>query len=57
MACYLVKKSPRASLNGKVAEEVWTCNPVDISNLRIFGCPTYVHISSEDQSKLDPKSK
>ena len=22
-----------------------------------FGCPTYVHISSDERSKLDPKSK
>ena len=25
--------------------------------MRIFGCPAYVHISGEDRSKLDPKSK
>ena len=25
--------------------------------MRIFRCPAYVHISSEDRSKLDPKSK
>ena len=25
--------------------------------MRIFGRPAYVHISSEDKSKLDPKSK
>src|ERR1044072_2549439 len=57
MACYLVDRSPRASLKGKVAEKVWMGNPIDISNLRIFGSPAYVHISSEDQSKLEPKSR
>jgi hypothetical protein len=25
--------------------------------MRIFGCPAYVHISGEDRSKLNPKSK
>uniref|UniRef100_A0A2N9H2K3 Integrase catalytic domain-containing protein n=1 Tax=Fagus sylvatica TaxID=28930 RepID=A0A2N9H2K3_FAGSY len=30
---------------------------VDYSLIRIFGCSAYVHISSEDRSKLDPKSK
>lgn len=25
-----------------------------MSNLRIFWCPTYMHISNEDRSKLDP---
>lgn len=51
MACYLVNRSPRASLDAKVAEEVWIGNPIDLSNLRIFGCPIYVHISSKDRSK------
>ena len=57
MACYLVNRFPRASLEGKVAEKVWTSNPIDLSNLRIFESPSYVHISSEDRSKLDPKSR
>lgn len=57
MACYIANKSPRASLDGNVAEEVWIGNPIDLINLRIFGYPTYVHISSKDRSKLDPKSK
>jgi hypothetical protein len=37
----------------KVVEEIWTCNEVDYSSLRVFGCPAYVHIPSEEQSKLD----
>lgn len=57
MACYLVNRSPHASLDGKVVKEVWTCNLIDLSNLRIFGCLTYMHIPSEDRSELDPKSK
>jgi hypothetical protein len=55
MSCYLINRSPRAALDGKVAEEVWTCNEVDYSGLRVFGCPAYVHIPSEERSKLDPK--
>jgi hypothetical protein len=57
MTCYLINKSPRAALDGKVAEEVWTCNEVDYSGLRVFGCLAYVHILSEEQLKLDPKSR
>jgi hypothetical protein len=57
MACYIINRSPRVALDGKVAKEVWTRQEVDYSLMRIFGCPTYVHISSEDRSKLDPKSK
>ncbi|RVW73560.1 Retrovirus-related Pol polyprotein from transposon TNT 1-94 [Vitis vinifera] len=56
MACYLINKSPRATLDRKVAEEVWTGSPVDYSSLRVFRCPTYVHIPNEERSKFDAKS-
>ncbi|CAA0830118.1 Uncharacterized mitochondrial protein AtMg00810, partial [Striga hermonthica] len=49
--------SPRASLDGKVAEEVWTYNDVSFDHLKIFGCPAYVHIPADERSKLDAKSK
>jgi hypothetical protein len=55
VACYLINRSPRATLDGKVAEVVWTGNKVDYSSLRVFGCPAYVYIPSEEQSKLDLK--
>jgi hypothetical protein len=57
MTCYLINKSLRAALDGKVAEEVWTGNAIDYSGLRVFSCPAYVHILSEEWSKLDPKSR
>ena len=57
MACYILNRLPRAALDGKVAEEVWTRKEVDYSLMRIFGCPTYVHIPIEERSKLDSKSK
>jgi hypothetical protein len=43
--------------HGKVAEEIWTGQEVDYSFMRIFWYPVHVHISVEDRSKLDPKSK
>ena len=57
MACYLINRSPRAALDEKVADEVWTSNEVDYSRLRVFGCPAYVHIAGEERSKLDAKSR
>jgi transposase InsO family protein len=57
MTYYLINRSPRVALDGKVAEEVWTGNEVDYFGLRVFGCPAYVHIPSEERSKLDPKSR
>ncbi|KAE8685445.1 hypothetical protein F3Y22_tig00111098pilonHSYRG00167 [Hibiscus syriacus] len=52
-----MNRSPRASLAGKVAEEVWTGHDVSFDNLRIFGCPAYVHVPADERSKLDAKSK
>ena len=57
MACYIINQSPRFSLDGKVAEEVWIGKEVDYSSIRIFGCLAYMHIPSEERSKLDSKSK
>jgi hypothetical protein len=57
MECYLINRSSRVVLVGKVVEEVWTGNEVDYSGLRVFGYPAYVHISSEERLKLDPKSR
>ena len=53
----LINRSPRAALDGKVVEEVWTGNPLDYYGLRVFGCPTYVHIPNEERLKLDAKSR
>jgi hypothetical protein len=57
MACYMINRSPKVTLDGKVAKEVWTGNEVNYIGLRVFGCPTYVHIPSEERSKLDSKPK
>ena len=57
MACYLINRSPRASLGGNIAKEVWIGKPINLGNLKIFCCLAYVHISNDKRSKLDPKSK
>ena len=57
MACFLINRSRRVTLDEKVPEEVWTGNAIDYSNLRVFGCPTYVHVFSEERSKFDAKSR
>jgi hypothetical protein len=57
MQCYLINRSSRIALGGKVVEEVWTGNEVDYSGLRVFRCLAYVHIPSEERSKLDPKCR
>ena len=57
MACYLINKSPRATLDGTVVEEVWARNEVYYSGLRVFGCPTYAYIARKERLKLDAKSR
>lgn len=57
MLCYLMNESPLSSLETNVAKDVRICNYIDLDNLKSFGILAYVHISSEDQSKLDPKLK
>ena len=57
MVFYLINRSPRATLDGKVVEEVWTGNEVDYSRLRVFGCLAYAHIAGDERSKLDAKSR
>ncbi|KAG8496742.1 hypothetical protein CXB51_007919 [Gossypium anomalum] len=37
----------------KTPQEVWSGNPANYSDLRIFGCPEYAHV---DNGKLEPRS-
>ena len=51
MACYVVNRAPSAALNFKTPEEVWSGTPADYFDLKIFGCPTYMHVN---EGKLEP---
>lgn len=53
-ACFLVNRSPSTSIELKTPEEVWSGNSPDYSNIKIFGCPAYVHVN---EGKLEPRSK
>ena len=33
------------------------CEKPEVSHLRIFGCPVYIHIPKEKRTKLDPSGK
>ncbi|KAH9801739.1 Integrase catalytic domain-containing protein [Citrus sinensis] len=52
-ACYLVNRSPLAAIDFKTPEEIWSGRPPKFENLRIFGCPAYVHIN---QGKLNARA-
>ena len=54
MACYVVNRAPSAALNFKTPEEAWSGTPADYSDLKIFGCPAYMHVN---EGKLEPRAK
>ena len=57
MAFYLINRSPRVALDGKIVDKVWTSNEVDYSRLKVFRCLAYAHIVGYKRSKLDAKSR
>ena len=51
--CYLVNRSPSAAIDFKTQENVWSRIPPKYENLRIFGCPVFIHIN---QGKLNTRA-
>lgn len=56
-ACYIVNRSPTHALSDITPEEVWTGTKPNLSNMRVFGCKSMVHVPKENRQKLDPKSR
>ncbi|KAG8481466.1 hypothetical protein CXB51_026218 [Gossypium anomalum] len=52
-ACFLINRSPSIAIDKKTPQEVWSGNPGNYSDLKIFGCPVYTHV---DNGKLDSRS-
>jgi len=50
----LVNRSPHTSLQFKIPKEVWSGNPADYSNLKVFSYPAYAHVN---QGKLEPRAR
>jgi hypothetical protein len=49
---YSQNKIPHKILEDKTSEEAFTGKRPEIGNLRIFGCPVYIHIPVEKRIKL-----
>ena len=49
---YVQNHTPHIVLENKTPEEVFSGRKPKISNLRIFGCPMYIHIPKEKSTKL-----
>ena len=54
---YAQNCTPHRVLKNKTPEEVFSCKKPEVSHLRIFGCPVYIHIAKEKRTKLDPLGK
>ena len=54
-AVYLHNRSPTAALKNETPFECLFGRKPNISNLRVFGCVSYVHISDKQCIKLDAK--
>ncbi|KAG8498449.1 hypothetical protein CXB51_004962 [Gossypium anomalum] len=52
-ACFLINRSPSVAIEKKTPQEVWSGNPDNYSDLKIFECPAYAHV---DNRKLEPRS-
>jgi hypothetical protein len=46
-----------SALGFKTPEEMFSGKKPEISHLKIFGCPVFVHILKEKRTKLDPSGK
>jgi hypothetical protein len=51
---YVQNISPHKVLENKTPEEVFSGKFPEVSHLRIFGCPVYIHIPKDKRTKLDP---
>ncbi|KAG8489513.1 hypothetical protein CXB51_017534 [Gossypium anomalum] len=52
-ACFLINRSPSVAIEKETPQEVWSGNPANYSDLKIFGCPAYAHVNN---GKLEPRS-
>jgi hypothetical protein len=54
---YVQNRLPHSALGFKTPEEMFTGKKPEVSHLKIFGCPVFVHIPKEKRNKLEPSRK
>ena len=54
---YVHNRISHSALGFKTPEEMFTGKKPEVSHLKIFGYPVYVHIPKEKRTKLDPSEK
>jgi hypothetical protein len=46
-----------SALRFNTTEEMFTGKKPEVSHLKIFGCPVFIHIPKEKRNKLEPSGK
>jgi hypothetical protein len=54
---YIQNMCPHPILKEKTSEEVFLGIKHEVGNLRIFGCPVYIHVPKEKRTKMEPSGK
>jgi hypothetical protein len=56
-AVYMQNINPHKVLENKTPEEMFSREKLEVSHIRIFGFPVFVHVPKEKRTKLDPSRK
>ena len=56
-AVYVQNRISHSALGNKTPKEMFSEENLEVSHLKIFGFPVYIHIPKEKRSKLDPSGK
>jgi transposase InsO family protein len=56
-AVYVQNGLSHSALGFRTPEEMFTGKKPEVSHLKIFGCPIFIHISKEKRNKLEPSGK
>ena len=54
---YVQNRTPHRVVKNKTLEEVFSGKKPEVSHLRIFCCPMYIHIPKKKRTKLDRSGK
>jgi hypothetical protein len=54
---YVQNRLSHSALGFKTSKEMFTGKKVEVSHLKIFGCPVFIHIPKEKRNKLEPSGK
>jgi hypothetical protein len=54
---YVHNRLSHSALGLKTSEEIFTGKKPEVSHLKIFGCPVFIHIPKEKRNKLEPSRK